>query len=276
MSLTSTSVLVSSPSPAWWQLLGGTLAAERIKLRRTAALRLVVGFAAAPVLIIFAVFYFRGATLLTPGQSPWVPYLHNAWRTEVTLLLPLFAVLLTSLVVQVEHRAGTWKHLLAQPVPRRTLFVGKLLTVLGLSLLAQTLHAALLLLTGWLLTVLRPELGFQHYATPLAPLAAAVLRIYAGTVGIVAVQYVVSLAWRSFVVPIALGLVGTVLALTVLRIAHADLLPYGAPLLTWHSFEADGPALRVPTALARHEWLSLIWLLLVLLAGPAWVRRRLG
>ncbi|GAB2963053.1 hypothetical protein GCM10027048_34810 [Hymenobacter coalescens] len=264
-------------APTSWpgQLLG-TLAAEVLKLRGTAALRLALGLAVVPVLIIFLVFFFRGATLLEAGQSPWVPYLHNAWRTEATLLLPLFVVLLTSLVVHVEHRAAAWKHVLTQPVPRRTLFVGKLLVLLGLSLLAQALHAGLLLLTGWLLGLLRPELGFQLHAAPLAAVGTALLRIYAGTAGILAVQYVVSLAWRSFVVPVAVGLAGTVLALTVLRIAHADLLPYGAPLLTWRTFAADGPALLVPAALAPHEWISLAWLALVLLAGPAWVRRRLG
>lgn len=261
---------------AFFRQLHGSLIADVLKLKGTAALRLVLGLGTLPVLIIFLVFYFRGAPLLEAGQSPWVPYLHNAWRTEATLLLPLFVVLLTSLVVQVEHRANAWKHLHTQPVMRGVLFCSKLLVLLGLSLLAQVLHAALLLLTGWLLEVLRPGLGFQHYAAPLGDVAAAVLRIYVGTAGILAVQYVASLAWRSFVGPVALGLVGTVLALTVLRLVHADLLPYGAPLLTFHTFGAEGPALVVPATLAPHEWLGLGWVALTLGLGPLWLRRRLA
>ncbi|GAA4392632.1 ABC transporter permease [Hymenobacter koreensis] len=263
-------------APSLPDQLRGALLADALKLRRTAALRLALGLATLPVLVIFLVFYFRGASLLTAGQSPWVPYLHNAWRTEVTLLLPLFVVLLTSLVVQVEHRSSAWKHLHTLPVTRGVLFFSKLLVLLGLSLLAQVLHAVLLLLTGWLLGLLQPDLGFQLHAAPVAAVATAVLKIYAGTAGILAVQYVASLAWRSFVVPIALGLAGTVLALTVLRIAHADLLPYGAPLLTWRTFAADGPALLVPATLAPHEWISLVWVALMLVFGPLWLRRRLA
>ena len=268
----------SGPGPAWVLIrqLRGALIADALKLKGTAALRLVLGLATLPVLVIFLVFYFRGATLLEAGQSPWVPYLHNAWRTEATLLLPLFIVLLTSLVVQVEHRANAWKHLHTQPITRGVLFCSKLLVLLGLSLLAQGLHAALLLLTGWLLQATRPELGFQHYTAPLAAVGTAVLRIYVGTAGILAVQYVASLAWRSFVGPVALGLVGTVLALTVLRLVHADLLPYGAPLLTFRTFGADGPALVVPATLASHEWLGLGWVALMLVLGPLWLRRRLA
>lgn len=256
--------------------LRGAVLADVLKLKGTAAMRLVLGLATLPVLVIFLVFYFRGAPLLEPGQSPWVPYFHNAWRTEATLLLPLFVVLLTSLVVQVEHRANAWKHLHTQPVTRGVLFCSKLLVLLALCLLAQVLHAALLLLTGWLLQIVRPALGFQHYGAPLGAVATAVLRIYVGTAGILAVQYVASLAWRSFVGPVALGLVGTVLALTVLRLVHADLLPYGAPLLTFRTFGADGPALVVPTALAPHEWMGLAWVGLMLVLGPWWLRRRLA
>ena len=272
----STTAFRPSPALVLLRQLRGALTADLLKLKGTAALQLVVGLATLPVLVIFLVFYFRGAPLLEVGQSPWVPYLHNAWRTEATLLLPLFIVLLTSLVVQVEHRASAWKHLHTQPVTRGVLFCSKLLVLLALSLVAQVLHAALLLLTGWLLLIAQPALGFQHYAFPLAAVATAVLRIYVGTAGILAVQYVASLYWRSFVGPMVIGLAGTILALTVLRLVHADLLPYGAPLLTFHTFGADGPALVVPAALAPHEWLSLGWVVLMLGLGPLWLRRRLA
>ena len=116
MATTLSYPLPTAPGPL--TQLRRTLAADALKLRRTAALWLALGGGALPVLLNFLIFYFKGKYLVKPGENPWLNYVGMSWQTASVLLLPMFVVLLTGLVVNLENRAGGWKHLLAQPVGR--------------------------------------------------------------------------------------------------------------------------------------------------------------
>jgi hypothetical protein len=249
------------------------LQADALKLRHTAALRLAVGTAVLPVLLIFLVFGFYGKALVKPGHNPWNAYLMDAWNTWTALILPLLLVLLAALVVQVEHRANAWKHLYALPIERGTLLLSKLLILLGLSLLAQATYALLLLLTGAALGWLRPGLGFQHAALPVPTVLLWLGRTYVASVGLLTVQYVVSVARRSFVVPMALGLAGLTLSLALASVLPAGWLPYADPLLTLKTIRVEAAGLAVAPRLAAHEWGSLLWAAVAALLGLGWLRR---
>jgi hypothetical protein len=238
--------------------LGRSLAADALKLRRTAALWLTLASGALPVLLNFCIFYFKGHLLLKPGTDGWTKYTSMSWQTAA-VLLPLFVVLLTSLVVGLENKAEGWKHLFALPVGRLPVWLSKLFIILGLNALAQVLFAGLLLASGYLLAALRPELHLQQFAPPLHTLEVLLGRTYLATLGIVGVQYVLS-KWQSgFVLPVAAGMAGWVAGLTLMRWEHVGWIPYSGPLLTLMStpFKAV-PGLPVPPAVAPHEWHQLL------------------
>ncbi len=261
----------ASPRPA--SALLRCLQADALKLRHTAAVRLLVGAAVVPVLLVFLAFCFYGTMLVKSGRSPWATYVLNAWHTWAGLVLPLLLLLLATLVVQLEHRANAWKHLYALPVSRGTVLLSKLLVLFGLSLAVQVLYAGLLLLAGLGLGWVRPGLGLRPEAMPLAAVAALLGRTYVATLGLLTVQYVVSVARRSFVGPLALGLAGLVLALVLTSLSTAGWLPYANALLTLKTVRADASGLAVAGALAPHEWHSLGWVVLAGLGGGAWLRR---
>lgn len=267
--LSSTRGAGPRPAPA----LLRCLQADALKLRHTAALRLLAAAAGLPVLLVFLAFCFYGTMLVKPGRAAWPTFLLSAWHTWAGLVLPLVLLLLATLVVQIEHRATAWKHLYALPVGRGTLLLSKLLLLVGLSLGLQVLYTLLLLLAGLALSWVRPGLGLAPAALPVAALATLLGRTYVATLGLLAVQYVLSVARRSFVVPLALGLAGLILALVLTSLSKAGWLPYADALLTLNTVRATATGLAVAPALASHEWSSLGWALVAGIGGLAWLRR---
>ncbi|MBO0357088.1 ABC transporter permease [Hymenobacter sp. BT186] len=272
--LTSDTFLTLPAAPAPFTQLRRTLAADVLKLRRTAALRLTLVSGALPVLLTFCIFFFKGYIILKAGGTPWPRFISTAWQTAGTLLLPLFVVLLTSLVVHIETKATAWKHLYAQPVGRGAVFGSKLLLILVLNAVALLLFAGLVLGAGVLLGVLKPKLGFQTYSIPLPAVAWMLLRTYVATLGLLAVQYIVSLYWRSFVVPVGVGMGAVVSVIALMQWEHANKIPYAAPFFTAVSMKMGKGSLEVAHALAKHEWYSLGWFAGVLVVGYLLLYRR--
>ncbi|RFP67068.1 hypothetical protein D0N36_00860 [Hymenobacter lapidiphilus] len=259
-------------APGPFTQLGRVLVADTLKLRRTAVLWLALGGGALPVLLNFLIFYFKGQHLIKPGQNPWPQYVGMSWQTASVLLLPLFVVLLSGLVVNLENRGG-WRQLLAQPVSRGAVFGSKLLLLLGLNALAQVLYVLLLLAVGVLLGWLRPELGFQNHSISLLPVLRMLGHTYVATLGILGIQYAVALAFRGFVGPLTVGIGSIVSALTLLRWEHIDLVPYAAPTRVLRLLEGN-KQLSVAAALSPAEWYSLGWFALAVLVGYLLLLRR--
>ncbi|KAA9331658.1 hypothetical protein F0P96_15610 [Hymenobacter busanensis] len=273
----STVVLSPSPSfqtPAPATQLRRALSADVLRLKRTPALWLTLASGAFPVALTFLIFYFKGEYLLKPGQDPWPTYLMQSWQTACALLLPLFVVLLTGLVLNVENKAVAWKHVYAQPVGRGAVFGSKLLVLMGLNALAMLAYTVILLGSGLLLGLLRPSLHFQDHAVPLLATVTLLWHTYIATLGILAIQYVASLWWRSFATPVALGMGATIAALTLMRWEHIDWVPYATPLLALQKAASVPKGHALDLALAKAEWLTLGWFGLVLLGGYVLLRYR--
>ncbi|MCC3157808.1 ABC transporter permease [Hymenobacter sp. 15J16-1T3B] len=241
-----------------------SLAADVLKLKHTPALWLTLGSGALPVLLFALIFFFKGQFILKPGENPWPAYILQSWQTATGLLLPLFVVLLSSLVLHTENKALAWKHLYAQPLSRAAVFGSKLLVLLGLNLLAQVVYAVLLVASGWLLGVLRPGLHFADFAAPLGAIVPLLWHTFVATLGILALQYVAALWWRSFAAPVAVGMACTIVALTLMRWEYINWVPYAAPLL---SLKAVGKGLAVGWALSTSGLLALGWAAAALLLG---------
>lgn len=272
---TSDSFLALPTAPPPLTQLRRSLQADVLKLRRTAALRLTLFSGALPVLLVFSIYLFKGLLIVKGGTDPWPSFLMRSWQTAGTLLLPLFVVLLTSLLVHVETKATAWKHLYAQPVGRGAVFFSKLLVLLVLNAGALLLFAGLLLGAGALLMLVRPKLGFQTHAIPLEAISWMLLRTYVATLGLLAVQYIVSLYWRSFVVPVGIGMGAVVSTIALLQWEHADKIPYAAPLGTAISMRVDTlKGLVVGHELVPHEWYSLAWFAGALVLGYFLLQRR--
>jgi ABC-2 type transport system permease protein len=145
-------------------------------------------------------------------------------------LMPMVVAAFTALVAQIEHRSRGWDHVLALPIPRPQIFAAKAIVVLATTV-AMTL---LVLLFTWIGASVggaisgHPPLG----AIPWARLARLVPMLLSASLALVVIQLWVALRFASFVVPLATGIGGTLVALAVgmTRTTQADWFPWVLPM----------------------------------------------
>jgi len=104
---------------------------ELLKLKNTFAFWITIISALFIPTIYFIYYTVKYKNLIpTEGVNPWNKFMTDQIMTSASLLLPLFIVLLTSLIVQVEHKSSGFKHIFSLPVKKWSVYYGKLSVVL--------------------------------------------------------------------------------------------------------------------------------------------------
>ena len=104
------------------------LRSEIIKTKRTAAFYLTLGAAAFAPLMSMLDLVFDGVE-----QDHRSDIFNEMFTTKFMMTgivaLPIFLILLCTLMPQLEYKNNTWKQVLASPQPRSTLFLAKFMNV---------------------------------------------------------------------------------------------------------------------------------------------------
>jgi lantibiotic transport system permease protein len=226
---------------------------ELIKLKRSLALMLCVAAplcaASFPVMVI----------LSRPGPKPWVQMLAEGAAVWAYFLFPMAITALSVLMAQIEHGPRMWNHLMTLPRSRASIFLAKVIVLLGLTVvmtlaLYSCLYAAIALSAR-----LIPGASVTGDPQASETLFSLFLMNGAGlTMSII--QLWVALRFRSFAVPLMFGIIGTFLALAVRSAKKSIFLPWLAPAYT---FTINEPASRAVVIFGYVAGLLLIPVMLV-------------
>jgi hypothetical protein len=201
------------------------VAAEWLKLQRTTALRMVV---IAPAVVVLL-------TLFMASQAPFSTLHRNAsidaWGAVsrvnlqfwALLMMPLYWTLQSALLAGLDHADNHWKALFARPVPRWTLYAAKLLIIFCMVVTSELLLLVGILAEGALPGRLTDEVRLP-FPGPIATLTLQLAQMTGLALLPLAVQFWVSLRWRSFSVAMGTGIIAIVAGFAMLLSAG----PYGA------------------------------------------------
>jgi ABC-2 type transport system permease protein len=130
------------------------------------------------------------------------------------LLNPTLLATVATLMGQIEYRSSSWSFMLIQPQPRWQLFIAKLgiLSAVHTAMVALAVAGAILAGLGMGLLTGQPPTG----PIPWSESARFVAFMSVGSFGIVCIQLWVALRWNNFVISLALGIGGTLVAMAVL------------------------------------------------------------
>ena len=131
-------------------------------------------------------------------------------------MLPLFITLETALIGGLEHSGNNWKHLFAQPVPRSTIYTAKLASGMALIGISQLMLFLYILLSGWLLGILKPEAGLGA-APPAGDILGYAAIAYAASWLLISLHTYVGIRWKNFVVAMSFGIAMTVAGFLILN-----------------------------------------------------------
>ena len=217
-----------------------TFRAELIKIKNSFALWLIVlGSAFIPVFFLLHHFYEWERYLPKPGENPWFEYFRKGFNGVHFVLLPLLVVLLVGLVLNIEHKSNTWKHIFVLPVSKTKIYFSKYLLLLSLIILFYGLLLIFFFSCAFILSLWKSEFNFQLfkpfylYHSVQSEIAGYVVKSFISILGITAIHFWLSFRLKNLFVNIGIGLAGVVLAISM-YIGHWQSMiyfPYAFPSL---------------------------------------------
>jgi lantibiotic transport system permease protein len=240
------------------------LHAETLKMKRTMALKMVLLAPATVVLLILFLASQAPLSILRPRglSNEWVGLTRSVLTFWAAFMMPLFLTLESALLAGLDHSENQWKSLLARPVERSTLYATKLLMVMGMTAASSALLVCGILLDGAVLPWLQTDYTFR-VPIPWAEIFSKTAQIAGLGLLALTIQYWVSLRWRSFAVPVGVGIVGVGAGYIGFAAAQPaggwpQYFPWSLPMLV---------IAQRPPNIAATLWISGVIALVVAVAG---------
>jgi hypothetical protein len=201
---------------------------EWLKQKNTLAWWIVIigGFFTPAIIIIARISRADKLPGIYAADKFWFTNWRNAWESMAIFLLPVGVILATSLITQLEFKNNTWKQLHTTPLRLTTIFFSKFSV-----LLVMFAQFFFLFNVGVYLTVLVPYLvvsgvPYPSGEIPYTQFLKDDLNFFVASLPIIALQYLISLKYKNFLVPIGAGFLLWVVAIASLRWKYGFAIPY--------------------------------------------------
>jgi len=193
---------------------------EILKLRRSLVLLLCV---AAPLCVAII-------CVLIALRSKGPVELDRYWQTGAAFwafaMLPMAVTALSVLLAQMEHGPRTWDHILAIPGARRRIFLAKMLVMIALVAIITTLVGGMLIGGAEIVAWFKPITS----SLDRAKLALTLWKMLLASGLMCVIQMWMALAFRSFVPPLVLGIMGTFVSVAAAAAREGAYFPWLMPL----------------------------------------------
>lgn len=239
--------------------------AEFLKSKRTAALWLTIG-AAAFIPVVDCIKLFARPKIFIPiySKDPWLILFTDNWKAAAFFLLPMFVILMTSLVVQTEYRNNTWKQVYASPRTFADIYFSRFIVIHSLLLFALVLFDLFIVLGGFITGLFYPRYAFLNHGLPWNTMLSTMANMYFSILAITSIQYWLSLRFRNFIVPMGIGLGLLITGFIIHEWEHLYTDPYMYPLILFlEDFK------RKAGFVFKAQLYDLAWFVIVLLIGYA-------
>lgn len=238
---------------------------EWLKKKRSLASWLVIVGAFFTPLIIFAARIKNHANMAKfyGAEDFWLKHWNQSWESMTILMLPIGIILATGLVAQIEYKNNAWKQLHTTPQGYTVIFLAKSAVIF-----VMMLEVFLLFNLGVYLSAIIPSIIFKDVPFPTAPIPYETflvknLHFFVECLPVLALQYLLSLQFKNFLVPIGAGFVIWILGIGLLSWDYSFVFPY---ILSGLDFLKSSGNLKrdLPVNL---QWLSLVYFFVFLGAG---------
>lgn len=241
-----------------------SLRTELIKTRRSAAMWLAITGAVLIPVIYFLFYTIKPAKAVEQlGSAPWEYHFLQGWQAFAGFLLPMFIILICSLVPQIEYKNNTWKQVYASPQSLGDIYFSKYIAIIIMVLLLFVTFNVLMIILAYVPNMFHAQLPFFKSAIPVFKLLMLSVHTFVSLLAIIALQYWLSLRFRNFITPIGIGLGLLVATMVAMGWRHIDKLPYAYPFLTLNKYVQA----KSETTFFRHELYSVLYFVFFTFTG---------
>ncbi len=201
---------------------------EWLKKKRNLASWLVVvgGFFTPIIIIIYSLVYSSKLYAASVSPNFWIRLWNNSWESMSIFLLPMGVILATSLITQIEFRNNTWKQLHTLPQNMTTIFFAKLAVIIVMMIQFFILFNIGVYLSGVIPVLLIKGVPYPKASIPYFAFLKENMLYFIDCLPIIALQYLISLQFKNFLVPLGVGIALWILSVAVFRWQYGYIIPY--------------------------------------------------
>lgn len=204
-------------------------AAEWMKKRRSFAswLVLIGGFFIPFItLIIFLVYPKQLLSMhVDISRNFWGLLFQHSWQSMAFMLLPMGIVLAVSLITQIEFKNNGWKQLHAAPISFKNIYFSKLAVLLVMLLQLFVLFNIGIYLSAVIPSFFNRNIPFPNYAINFGFFLKENGKYFIICLPMVALQYIISLQFKNFLIPVGTGLALVIGGLIALSWKYIYMIP---------------------------------------------------
>lgn len=156
----------------------------------------------------------------------WLKAWNQSWESMAVFLLPVGIILATGLIAQIEYKNNTWKQLHATPQRLTTIFFAKFLVILIMLSEVFVLFNVGLYLSAAIPSLIFGDVPYPASPIPFADFGAANVNFFIDCLPIAALQYLLSLQFKNFLVPVGAGFAVWFLGIGLLSWEYSYIFPY--------------------------------------------------
>lgn len=201
---------------------------EWLKTRRSLSSWLVIIGALFTPTIVTVARLVKHQSLRVESISPkfWESLWTSSWESMAIFLLPLGIILAASLVTQIEYKNNTWKQLHTTPQSFTTIFFSKLAVITVMLVEFFVIFNIGFYLSGIIPCLLVPGVSFPAESVPYLFFLKENLRYFADCLPILGLEYLLSLQFSNFLVPVGGGIAIWIFSLSLLNWKYGYIFPY--------------------------------------------------
>jgi len=209
-----------------------SIRSEFYKSRKTAGFWSVVILPLFLCLVLFINFLSNNNAVGTPSMLLWIQFAGTIFGAMGTLLLPMLVVFTAYSVNNIEHKSDTWKTLFSLPISKFSIYAAKYIYAMFIILICLMLFVPFTVGFGNLLGLLKPQLNFGDYSM-INILLKMYFKLFLSSLGILSIQFILSLLFRDFLKPMGIGFVATMAGVILAsdHLVYAYLFPYAQQML---------------------------------------------
>lgn len=248
------------------------LKAEWVKQKGSGFLWLTLGAAIFIPVIYTSMQFIEEVSNVTnlASKNPWLTIVENCAAGFGSMFFPVYLTIITVRLAQMEHRNGGWKLIETQPISKLSIYSSKLLVALFFAAMCLLLLFVFSLMGGCLIMLIKTNSAYAKASIPFADLLRFFLRFFISGLGILGLQYMISVLISGFVWPFVIGLTATIAGLVLKGFNVWSWWPYSAP-----SYTVSAPEGSVAgNILLPQEWISVYWFMLAFIIGYSWYSQK--
>lgn len=201
--------------------------AELLKTKRSASFWLSVFGALFIPVIFFMMYYFKPAVFILQLNpvDPWQSHFTRGWQSLSAFLLPMFIILVCSLIPQIEYKYNAWKQVFSSPQSLGNIFFSKFVTIHLMIIFCFILFNVFMILSAVSVNAVNADFPFFNHPINWQSLLRLSFKTYISILGISAIQYWLSLRFKNFIAPIGIGLALLITSIILIQWEHIYKFP---------------------------------------------------